>query len=359
MFDSVLIDVAIGLVVMFFFLALASSSIVEAIAGVLKVRSKNLERGIKALIDDPQLVYDTSVFAALTKSSTPARKQPTAGAAVPPPTGAAAPAADATATTTKKKSRPPSYMSSRAFADAVVEGIARLKSGVRTAEDLEAALPANLRARLDAITNEVGDDIVKIKARLEDWFDDAMDRVSGVFKRWSQIWLFVIGLVLTIAVNASAVHVAATLWQQPAAREAAVQVAKRTTNATRDDDATVSEHVQDASDAISQLKASQLPLGWKDWDTPGGTAGTVLGWLLTAFLILLGAPFWYGILTKLVSLRSSGNPPPKAVDDPASATRIDAARTTAERASPTPTPTSLATALDSNAFGPFAPATTA
>jgi hypothetical protein len=77
-----------------------------------------------------------------------------------------------------------------------------------------------------------------------------------------------------------------------------------------------------------------LPVGWDaaaksewtDWYTPWKWAwsqyGTALGWALTALLVMLGAPFWFDVLTKLASLRSTGNKPPSAGNDPASATSI-------------------------------------
>ena len=33
---------------------------------------------------------------------------------------------------------------------------------------------------------------------------------------------------------------------------------------------------------------------------------SIIGWLITAFAVSLGAPFWFGLLNKLVALRSSG-----------------------------------------------------
>ena len=68
MFDSKVVDVGIGLVLMFFLLALASSSIVEAVAGVLNIRGKKLDAAIKQLVSDPQVtlnVWETSVFGAI------------------------------------------------------------------------------------------------------------------------------------------------------------------------------------------------------------------------------------------------------------------------------------------------------
>src|SRR5207249_3681680 len=44
-------------------------------------------------------------------------------------------------------------------------------------------------------------------------------------------------------------------------------------------------------------------------------------------LFMLGAPFWFDLLTKLVSLRGAGPKPSPAPEDPSSATAIRAAAT--------------------------------
>ena len=46
----------------------------------------------------------------------------------------------------------------------------------------------------------------------------------------------------------------------------------------------------------------------------------VVGWLLTGALLMLGAPFWFDLLSRLVSLRNAGKAPPAAAQDPSSAT---------------------------------------
>jgi hypothetical protein len=314
---SQVLEVATGLVLMFFVLALASSSIVELFARVLNTRAKQLEDGIRSMVGNPDLIYQTSVFGALSGAS----------------------GANAKGTKTRK----PSYVSARAFADATVEAIGVLKAGANDAAQVRAALPVNLRHRLDAITNEVGDDLTKIKAALETWFDDTMDRVSGAFKRWSQTVLVIVALVLAIAANASATRVAATLWHDPAVRTAVTRAAGNV--ASPDGKPPAPKDLKDVAKTVGGLKSLGLPVGWSsDWHDPGGYIGTALGWLLTALLVMLGAPFWYGLLTKLVSLRSTGGTPPKAAKDPASATSqvaagaaggSDAADLTAVLGSPT------------------------
>src|SRR6476659_8315781 len=108
---------------MFFLLALASSSIVEAVAGVLNIRGRKLEAAIKQLVSDPRVtlnVWDTSVFGAISAGT------------------------DASASATKpgraKKQRKPSYVSARAFADATVEAISKLKAAGKSAAQIEEQL---------------------------------------------------------------------------------------------------------------------------------------------------------------------------------------------------------------------------
>jgi hypothetical protein len=51
--------------------------------------------------------------------------------------------------------------------------------------------------------------------------------------------------------------------------------------------------------------------------SPNQTGGleTLLGWLITALAITLGAPFWFDLLSKLMSLRGAGKISPPADDD--------------------------------------------
>jgi len=305
--DSQVLEVAIGLVVMFFLLALASSSIVEAIAGVFNIRGRQLETAIKGLVSDPHHtldVWNTSVFGAL-QAGTRTTASDTARAQKP----------------SRKRKRKPAYVSARAFADATIEAISACKAVSESTAELEGNLPSNLKSRLDALTNEVGTDLNGIKAGLERWFDDTMERAAGAYKRWAQIVLVIVALVLAIALNASTTRVAATIWNDATVRDAVVN-ASRNVNQVK-----TPGGLKNVGDTISSLKSLHLPLGWKDWDSQAGSLGTIAGWLITALLVMLGAPFSYGLLTSLVSLRSAGDKPPPATQDPTSASVALAART--------------------------------
>jgi hypothetical protein len=66
------------------------------------------------------------------------------------------------------------------------------------------------------------------------------------------------------------------------------------------------------NDEINQAK-SPLGLGWHPEELQGMTPSDwvikVLGWIVTALAVSLGAPFWFDLLKKLVNIRSSGNQP--------------------------------------------------
>lgn len=108
--SSQVVEVAIGLSVTFFFVALIASGVVESLAKVLKKRATNLEGAIEHLLGGHDVVSElkrTSVYRALQGGS-------------------------AGGDGGKAKSAKPSYMSARAFADATVELVAKTKARVAT-----------------------------------------------------------------------------------------------------------------------------------------------------------------------------------------------------------------------------------
>jgi hypothetical protein len=42
------------------------------------------------------------------------------------------------------------------------------------------------------------------------------------------------------------------------------------------------------------------------------TLSKILGWLLTAGALSLGAPFWFDVLSKFINIRGSGDKPDRA-----------------------------------------------
>ncbi len=287
MLGSQALETAIGLALLFFVLATATSALVELVSKRLKKRHRDLEQAIGTMLAGGEVSWTGAATI----------DDRFRGTTVYRSADAAAGKAGVT------------YLSAKSFADAAVEL-------ARTAD----SVPLGLAARMDQVYADVGDDLTHFKAGLESWFDETMAGVESQYKKWATTWLFAAGVVLAVLVNASAVDVAGDLWNDAATREAVVAAAESTTSAGQD--ATTIEEVAASTDALKELG---LPVGWSepmfDASHDGGWwVSHVVGWLLTGALLMLGAPFWFDLLSRLVSLRNSGRAPEAAARDDTSAT---------------------------------------
>ena len=312
MFGSQAIEVAIGLALVFFTLALAASAITELISQAMKKRSKDLRNAIGRIVaGQPQN---------LTASEADAAKFVTKLYSTSPIASLVAAA-----------KRNPSYIAASAFAEGVREV---LEDGADVKKEID-KLPEGLRKRAqvawdrtDGKLEKKEEKLERVQADLEGWFDKSMDRLSGVYKRWSQVVVLAASVVIVLLVNADSVKIASELWEAPALRDAMVGAADTVVEPT--DPATISQ----AAEEIASIEALGLPLLWDCPETGCGGFGDwvdriadeapqrALGWIITILLVSLGAPFWYGALTRLTSLRSSGGKPPTADKDDSSATSM-------------------------------------
>lgn len=271
MFDSRVLETAIGLVFLFLGVSLMTMAIQEIIASVTKLRASTLQAGLKSMLVQGQqgLVFYRDLI-------THPLVAPIKGA--------------------------PSYISAPQFSAAVVqllgpgEGMPTAVASLRiAAQNLP---PSPIKPVILAAFREGETDLGKFELRLQAWFNDAMDRLSGVYKRLSQYISFGIGAVIAVLFQLDAIGIADRLWNEPATRDAALaNAAKAVGN----------------GNAASQLLARDFtpyhvtPI----WDSVLAQihATSVIGWIATAIAISLGAPFWFDLLQSLVRVRSTGPVP--------------------------------------------------
>lgn len=197
----------------------------------------------------------------------------------------------------RRAERSPSYLSAKAFADGVIEMCIppAASPGDPPPANFFSSLPPGVQARLRPILIETRGDALAVKAGLEKWFDDTMDRLEGSYKRWAALFLFFIGLALAGFANASTFDVAERLYRDSATRQAVVQAAG---NVTTSD----ASGIKSVADATDKLKALGFPVGWDKaardsfshaWHHQKLTlfGSSFFGWIVTALLIMLGAPF--------------------------------------------------------------------
>jgi len=299
---STTLDVVVGLVFVYLLLAIICTSVNEWIAGVMKVRSNNMASAIEQLLDAQpggkdgaanwflQQFYSHPLIAGMRRQNA-------------------------------KQARP-SYLSARTFATAVMDIATPQKPGVITFTDLEVgirALPGgDVRKTLLALILNSQNDLAKAQKNIEDWFDDTMARVSGWYKRTTQIWTVAIALLLTVASNADTMRITSTLWKNPTLRAQVVESAKNRTEAP---ESSVSVEYKDKNNPLKPTAKvtkeelgilSQL-LGWTNAPLkPGDWPQRILGWFLTIVAVSLGAPFWFDVLNKVMNIRSAGRPPDEA-----------------------------------------------
>jgi hypothetical protein len=180
--------------------------------------------------------------------------------------------------------------------------------------------------------------------RLRQWFETSMDRMSGWYGRQTKWLLLVWGLLFAAVLNIDTFNMARTLWVDDVTRAAVVTAAEGAAQGGEPTDCTPREDdpfscVDDAIDKIKATADLGLPMGWPampwNWGDqafdddgnpiPGRTLGDderipqgveawvykILGLAITGAAVVVGAPFWFDLLNRLVNFRAAG-PKPKA-----------------------------------------------
>ena len=186
--------------------------------------------------------------------------------------------------------------------------------------------PAGVAAA-PATTAVGGDTYDRAKPAIEEWYGQALKRAGGWYKRRTQVMSLMVALGLVFAVNADTISIYKRLSNSPVDRaklDAFANSAKRSTASPS------SAETGDEGPEITVSDAAQSGsmdfLGWASPNSadPRKMPTDFYGWLaklvglaITAFAVSLGAPFWFDVLSKFMTVRSGGDPSPKPGDKPA------------------------------------------
>jgi hypothetical protein len=229
-----------------------------------------------------------------------------------------------------KGSRLPSYIPPGTFATVILNVVAPAEAGVprslQTLKEGVRKLPPHLQKALAALIDQAGDSVQELQLNISRWFSDAMERVSGVYKRRTQLIILALALVITVWTNADTIRIWRTLSKDATVRAAVLSAAEAYSRgpapeaqpSTTPDTtgAALALAIARADSAIARLDsvaAFGVPLGWRgerlEW-------WTVPGWLITALAISLGAPFWFDVLNKVMNIRAAGRAPEEKPKSP-------------------------------------------
>ncbi|UCD70018.1 MAG: lipase family protein [Betaproteobacteria bacterium] len=301
------LEVAIGMVLVYLILSLICTSLVEAVVGALKLRPNILKESVQRLVGN-DLAADVYKDPEVTALFGPNDRLPSY---MPTDVFARSILNIASSNEWRKSGGLPTVLRDRfvALANGKDAGSKSSKG-----EALEAR--KKLGRKLLELMDEAGGDIDLLKNKIELWFDRTGDRSKGWFKRSLNAWLIAIGFAIAALVNADTVLIFQRLSDDPALREAAVQIATEqikpedvATTSGEDDPPTlkaVREQVGTIAPFIGWSKEDPLVDGFgANWDTAFQFITKLFGLILTAFAISLGAPFWFDLLQKLVNVRRS------------------------------------------------------
>lgn len=289
MLSSQVLEVSAGLVFIYLVVSTVCSGIKELIARALNMRAITLENAIRNLLSDPQGAITSKII----------QNHLIAG-------------------TVEPGTKPP-YISSRNFALALFDVIAPANPGQsRTVQDLKDGIvnlpdPLVSKAVL-GLLDSAQQDADLARQRVENWYDDAMERVSGAYKRRTQLLIAVLGVGLCAGLNVDSLMIVRELWNDDALRTAVAAEAQKQAETPH---ATDNCKDKDPLTCVTtSIRAANMPpIGWagdgvRALPQSSGWLWKVFGILISTVAVAMGAPFWFDLLNKIVNLRLTGSPPP-------------------------------------------------
>jgi hypothetical protein len=232
--------------------------------------------------------------------------------------------------------------------------LAKLTEGVAAISVISPELNQTLSAlffNLEEFATDKEKQLAAARGNLEGWFNSSMDRVSGVFKRYSQLVAVLVGVIMALFLNVDTISIAQYLWREPAVRQILVTQASNYKPPQGQTDTNPQETVQQLTQQFGSLS---LPVGW-DIELYGNKIRAfgglaiynsncqlfphnnqyfgipvlssnlcitqqhssdstnillkLFGILITAGATAQGAPFWFDVLKRFVNIRSTGPNP--------------------------------------------------
>jgi hypothetical protein len=271
MLGSTVLEVAIGLTFCYGTVALIVSTLQEALAAAFRLRANTLLAGVKSMLNDPN--FDALARAVYTHPL------------VNPHTDGFAP-------NERDMRTRPSYIEPAHFAIALVDSLWKVPGDfIQLAGAIETIPDPQVRQVMRGLYGRARD-LQQFQDMLAGWFDNAMARMSGTYKRRQLLVSLLLALLLAILFNIDSIHLFRTLWQQPS----------------------LAAHLHDGPGALDPAvfdALMALPIGWTRFPpVPGADfALQVAGWFVTASTALFGAPFWFDLMQRVVRMRGTGEKP--------------------------------------------------
>ncbi len=265
-----------------------------------------------------------------------------------------------------KHVRLPSYIPTQTFVHALVDQIAPAASASPTplleVRRAIRAMPDHVQRPILLALNESAGDLDTFRNALGTWFDNTMERVSGLYKRKTKLTVLMFAVLVTLFTNADTIRIVRAISSNKVLRETLVAQAENASSAGSLDTLGTS-----FAESIGRMQSLGIPIGYAMPDSVrqllpraawlgerrvvanpaiGDSIARVIpsrtrlylsvylpqlrsgfvGLLLTALALSLGAPFWFDILNKIVNVRAVGRAPAENAKERAESTAKSSAK---------------------------------
>lgn len=310
---TTVLDVVIGLALVYLATSLLVTTVNEMISQALNMRAKQLVADLGTLINDPGLVTKISTNPALARFF---------------------PAANPTA------AKPSSYVDPKLLAQQLIGAVQTASAVPATLAsiitDLQTAAPSSdVAKQLLALAKSTDTTIEKLVHSTSAWIDESLTMLGEVYKKKVQLISLGIGFAAAAAFNIDSLSIVSRLWHDEEMRAAVAAYATDFVDKVRAEDlesclssapapdkANTCEVVGSLAKSLKKdngkgTPISDLPIGYPPkpvWPTEDRFLQVLFsmpGWVLTALAATLGAPFWFDLLNRIVNLRGMRKPEEK------------------------------------------------
>jgi len=292
------LSLAIGMVTVYLVFALSVTAFTEAIAATLSSRGKWLLKGVASLYSKTTSGFDMAQ--ARKVMAAPQIAYLHGGAGLLP-------------------SYVPAWTMLQAMLHVAQNGEHRVIATVADIRAVVGKMPPGspIRVALEELLATGGDQLDDFRKRFEAWFTVFEAQLLAWYRQRTQTVVMVLSVALVAAFNLDTLTMVNQLSTDKPVRDALVKQATQLAVAppaapTGAASAPVDAAVKDLRKTLDEVGAAGLRVGWTDTEfqstrqDPKLIVQKLLGLLLSALALSLGAPFWFDLLKGLVSIRSVG-----------------------------------------------------
>lgn len=277
---SSILEVAIGLALVFYVLSLIVSYITSVVLDRLELRAKDLEIGLRDLLGDSEKMEEFFNHPWV-ENLRPKRLKFLRNEYV---------------------LKPIDHVPASTFALTVFDILVPGAAGKDEAEvigELRSAigsLPAGkAKQSLTSALNVGVSNLESARSAVEGWFDNGMSSISLLYRQHARRIAIIVTLVVTLLLGVDSIAIARNLWSEPTVRAAIAAEAERILQEAPE---------ADVQALLSELEAFDIPIFWD----PATLPKTVPDWALKAaglgitwFAAAQGSSFWYQVLRRVRS----------------------------------------------------------